>query len=80
MELESDPLWSIFDELVHLLNNLCSKDQIRAWQLEKMMPKRDKMALAYLYFIPKPHKVTNIHILSYNMTIYIVYFHRKVLD
>jgi hypothetical protein len=79
IELESDPLWPIFDKVVHLLNNLRLKDQIRALQLNKMMPKRDKVALAYLYFIPKPHKVTNIHILSYNMTIYIVYFHRKVL-
>jgi hypothetical protein len=78
IELESDPLWPIFDKVVHLLNNLRSKDQIRIWQLDKMMPKRDKVALAYLYFIPKPHKVTNIHILSYNMTIYIVSFHRKV--
>ncbi len=30
MELESDPLWIIFDKVVHLLNNLHSKDQIRA--------------------------------------------------
>jgi hypothetical protein len=34
--------------------------------------------LVYLYFIPKPHKVTDVHILSYNMTLYFVYFHRKV--
>ncbi len=77
--MESDPLWTVFEKVVHLLNNLRSKDQTRAWELDKMMPKRDKVALAYLYFIPKPHKVTNIHILSYHMTIYIVYFHRKVL-
>jgi hypothetical protein len=79
IELESDPLWTVFDKVVHLLNDLRSKKHIFAWQLDKMMPKRDKVALAYLYFIPKPHKVTNIHILSYNMTIYIIYFHRKVL-
>ncbi len=79
IELESYPLWPVFDKVVHLLNNLRSKDHIRVWQLDKMMPKRDKVALAYLYFIPKPHKVMNIHILSYNMTIYIIYFHRKVL-
>ncbi len=79
IELESDPLWPIFDKVVHLLNNLRSKDQIRASQLNKMMPKRDKVALAYLYFIPKPHKVTTTHIACYNMTIYFVYFHRKVL-
>jgi len=57
IELESDPLWSVFDKVVYLLNNLRSKDHIRPWQLEKMMPKRDKVALAYLYFVPKLHKV-----------------------
>jgi hypothetical protein len=58
IELESDPLWSVFDKVVHLLNNIRSKEHIRAWQLNKMMPKREKVALAYLYFIPKSHKVT----------------------
>jgi hypothetical protein len=79
IELENDPLWPIFDKVVHLLNNLRSKDQIRAWQLNDMMPKRNKVDLAYLYFIPKPHKVTNIYTFSYNATIYSVYFHRKAL-
>ena len=40
IELESDPLWPVFDKVVHLLNNLRSKDHIRAWQLDTMMPKR----------------------------------------
>jgi hypothetical protein len=79
IELENDPLWPIFDKVVHLLNSLRSKDHIRAWQLNEMMPKRNKVALAYLYFIPKPHKVTNVNTLSYNMTIHFIYFHRKVL-
>jgi len=57
IELENDPLWSVFDKVIHSLNELRSKDYIRVWQLEKMMPKRDKVALAYLYFIPKSHKV-----------------------
>ncbi len=56
-ELENDPLWTIFDKVIHLLNNLRSKDHIRVWQLNKMMPKQDQVELAYLYFIPKPHKV-----------------------
>ena len=30
-----------------------------------MMPKRGEVAPAYLYFIPKPHKVTHLSILSY---------------
>ena len=78
IELESDPLWTVFDKVVHLLNDLRSKDQIRAWQLNEMMPKREKVGLAYLYFIPKPHKVTNDHIVCHNVTIYTVHFHRKV--
>jgi hypothetical protein len=58
IELASDPLWTVFDKVVHLLNDLRSKDHIRAWQLNDMMPpKRDKVALAHLYFIPKPYKV-----------------------
>lgn len=31
IELTSDPLWTIFDKVDHLLNNLRSKDHIRAW-------------------------------------------------
>ncbi len=53
IELESDPLWPVLGKVVHLLNNLRSKDQIRASQRNKMMPKREKVALAYLYFISK---------------------------
>ncbi len=79
IELETDPLWPIFDKVVHLLNSLRPKDHIRAWQLNEMMPKRSKVALAYLYFIPKPHEVSNAHAVCYNMTIYFIYFHRKVL-
>ena len=57
VELATDPLWTIFDKVVQLLNNLRSKKQIFAWQADKMMPKRDKVKLAHLYFVPKPHKV-----------------------
>jgi hypothetical protein len=67
IELTSDPLWTIFDKVVHLLNGLRSKEQIRAWQLREMMPKREKVALAYLYFIPKPHKVNKPQVLFCNM-------------
>ena len=62
VELESDPLWVVFDKVVRLLNELRSKDHIRVWQLNIMMPKRDKVAVAYLYFIPKPHKVSHTYI------------------
>jgi hypothetical protein len=86
IELESDPLWTVFDKVVHLLNGLRSKDQIRVWQLNKTMPKRDKVALAYLYFIPKLHKVifefslflTWLSILFVLIYIYIyIYIYRK---
>ena len=30
---------------------------MRVWQYKQMMPKKDKIKLAYLYFIPKSHKV-----------------------
>jgi hypothetical protein len=33
-----------------------SKNHTRVWQLNKMMPKREKVELAHLYFVPKPHK------------------------
>ncbi|CAM4791847.1 unnamed protein product, partial [Rotaria magnacalcarata] len=56
IELNSNPLWSVFDEVILLLNDLRSKKYILSWQLDKMMPKREKIQLAYLYFIPKPHK------------------------
>ncbi len=56
-ESENDPLWPVFDKVVHLLNDLRSKKHILAWQFGQMMPKREKVSLAYLYFVPKPHKV-----------------------
>jgi len=57
IELAKNPLWTVFDKVIRLLNDLRSKKHIKASQLDKMMPKRDKLKLAYLYFIPKPHKV-----------------------
>ena len=77
IELETNPLWVVFDKVVHLLNDLRSKKQILAWQLDKMMPKRDDVELAYLYFIPKPHKVNKFEVLFYNITISFVYCNRK---
>jgi hypothetical protein len=74
MELPTNPLWTIFEKVVHLLNDLRSKKHILAWQLNKMMPKRKKVKLAYLYFIPKPHKVNfSFFVLFY----YLVSFTRK---
>ena len=53
----SNPLTETFYKVVRLLNDLNSKKQIRVWQLKKMMPDHKKIELAYLYFLPKPHKV-----------------------
>ncbi|CAF1128678.1 unnamed protein product [Rotaria magnacalcarata] len=56
IELYSNPLWSVFDKVILLLNDLRSNKYILSWQLHKMMPEREKVQLDYLYFIPKPHK------------------------
>jgi hypothetical protein len=57
VELPSNPLMETFYKVVRLLNDLNSKKQIRVWQYKQMMPQKDKIKLAYLYFIPKSHKV-----------------------
>ena len=56
--LENDPLWTVFDKVVLLLNDLHAKNYLQAWQLEQMMPDRENIALAYLYFIPNTDRVT----------------------
>ena len=63
-ELDNDPLRSVFDKVVRLLNDLRAKNYIKAWQRDRMMPDRKKIALAYLYFIPKPHKVIQFQRIS----------------
>jgi hypothetical protein len=57
VELSSNPLMDTFYKVVHLLNDLSTKRQIQQWQYKKMIPNKEKIELAYLYFIPKPHKV-----------------------
>ena len=64
IELTTNPLSTTFYIVVHLLNRFRSKKHIQARQLDSMMPKRDEVTLAYLYFIPTPHKVILIFILS----------------
>jgi hypothetical protein len=82
IELDSHPLWIVFDKVVHLLNDLPSKRHILAWQLDQMMSKRKKVSLAYLYFVPKPRKVVfnfscgNIYVLSI-LQLYILCYHKK---
>jgi hypothetical protein len=57
VELPFNPLMETFYKVVRLLNDLNSKTQIRVWQYKRMMPNKEKIKLAYLYFIPKSHKV-----------------------
>ena len=57
VELPGNPLTDTFYKVVRLLNDLNSKNQVRVWQQKKMMPDQKKIELAYLYFLPKPHKV-----------------------
>ncbi len=60
VELPFDPLMETFNKVIRLLNDLNSKKQIRVWQYNKMMPIKEKIQLAYLYFISKSHKVIAI--------------------
>ena len=60
IELSSDPLMDTFYKVVRLLNDLNTKNQIKVWQYKKMMPDLQKIKLAYLYFVPKAHKVSYI--------------------
>ncbi len=57
IELSSNPLMDTFYKVIHLLNDLERKKHIKPWQHKKMRPDQKKIQLAYLYFIPKPHKV-----------------------
>ena len=56
-ELSSNPFNDIFHKVIQLLNKLRSANKIREWQKKKMLPILNQVELAYMYFIPKPHKV-----------------------
>ncbi|CAF0911704.1 unnamed protein product [Rotaria sordida] len=56
IELSSNPLMETYDKVLRLLNDLRVKKQITQWQYSQMLPDKNKIKLAYLYFIPKPHK------------------------
>ncbi|CAF4165881.1 unnamed protein product [Rotaria sordida] len=63
-ELTSNPFDEIFYKVIQLLNQLRSAKKISEWQKNKMMPIRNKTELAYMYFLPKPHKVIIINIIN----------------
>ncbi|CAF4122159.1 unnamed protein product [Rotaria magnacalcarata] len=46
IELDSNPLWSVFNKVILLLNDLRSKKHILTWHLDKMMPKRNKVQVS----------------------------------
>jgi hypothetical protein len=74
-ELPSDPhpLNDVFVKVGRLLNQLRSAEKIREWQKKKMMPIRAETELAYMYFVPKTHKVT-ILIFCASSSFIILYF------
>lgn len=56
-ELSSNPLVDILHKVESVLNDLRSKKYISIKQYSRMRPNRSKTHLAYMYFIPKAHKV-----------------------
>ncbi|CAF4547632.1 unnamed protein product [Rotaria socialis] len=57
LELKENPFNKIQDNVIHLLNQIRTKNFIFQWQCNKMMPNRIKCQLAHLYFNPKTHKL-----------------------
>ncbi|CAF1172427.1 unnamed protein product [Rotaria sordida] len=55
-ELTSNPLSVIVDQVIQLLNKLQAEKKVSVSQHNKLMPKKEKIELAYLYFLPKSHK------------------------
>ncbi|CAF3160913.1 unnamed protein product [Rotaria sp. Silwood2] len=55
-ELTSNPFNDIICTVTRLLNQLQSMKRISEWHRRKMHPVRKTTELAYMYFIPKPHK------------------------
>lgn len=56
-ELNYNPFDDVIVNVSRLLNQLKSTRKISEYSRLKMVPIRDKTELAYMYFVPKPHKV-----------------------
>jgi len=56
-QLRVNPLNESFFKVIQLLNKLETTKKIKVCQKDKMKPIREKIELAYIYFIPKVHKV-----------------------
>ena len=56
-ELPSNPFKEIIYNVTHSLNRLKTSGKLKEWQRLKLVPILEKTELAYMYFVPKPHKV-----------------------
>ena len=64
-ELSSNPFEATLNKVIRLLNDLHAKHgKLRAWQYKEMWPNVNTCKLAYMYFNPKTHKVTENLIVS----------------
>ncbi|CAF4037931.1 unnamed protein product [Rotaria sordida] len=87
-ELTSNPFDEIFYKVIQLLNQLRLAKKINEWQKQKMMPIRNKIELAYMYFLPKPHKkgtplrpiVNTIHAATTGISKYLDHLIRPLFD
>jgi len=72
-QLTSNPFNDLICTVTRSLNQLKSIKKIQEWQRLKMVPVRDKTELAYMYFIPKPHKVIVIYMSSFFSIAYCIH-------
>ena len=56
-ELTSNPFDDTFMKVIQLLNKLRSEKKIQEKHKMDMLPVRNETELAYMYFLPKSHKV-----------------------
>jgi hypothetical protein len=66
IELTFNPFNDILYKVTRSLHELASTGKITQSQKEKMMPVRNETELAYMYIIPKPHKVIFFFVLYMN--------------
>ncbi len=77
-QLTSNPFNDLICSVTRSLNQLKSNQKIKESFREKMVPDRTKTELAYMYFIPKPHKVIIIITTIFTCThIYVFLFSER---
>ena len=72
-ELSSNPYDSTFMSVVQSINRLRSMNKIKEFQKEKLLPIRDQVQLAYMYFLPKSHKVCYSLWISSSLIYFLLY-------